>query len=224
MVMISLFIPAIFAAATPAPLNSDQTERLRCIAALAIIASDQQGGGSNWPTFPPLARRGAHFAEKMGQAVIAETGRSKEQVRDAILAEVAALQAKPGNSATTALGLTCFALMNELDPAPPPPERPYCAALASSAYDSVRAAEGNSGRAQSLGNISAMLAASARDELIEQGKAATEADAIVAEARAKLVRDSESLRAAGKSETADLEPCLELLQPPAGAKSNAKGH
>lgn len=212
--MISLLIPAFFAAATPAPLSDDQKERLRCVAALAIIANDQQNSGSNWPNFPPLARRGAHFAEKIGKATIAETGRSKEQVRDAIIAEVAALQEKPGNSATTALGLTCVALMNELDPPEPPPERAYCAALAGNAYDSVRETEGNSKRTQSLGNISAMLNSSARDDLVAKGKSAAEADKMVAAARSKLIDDSEALRKAGKSETLDLEPCLELLQPP----------
>jgi hypothetical protein len=212
--MISLVIPALFAAAAPAPFSPAQKESLRCVAALAIIASDQQKGGSNWPSFPPLSRRGAHFAEKIGTQMVTQTGRTKEQVRAAILAEVAALQAKPGNSATTALGLSCVALMNELDPPPPPPERLYCAALASSTYDAVRAAEGSSTQAQSLGNISAILIASARDELIAGGKSGPEADIVIAEARAKLTRDSEALRQAGKSETLDLEPCLELVQPP----------
>lgn len=209
MLTIALFAAA---AATPVPLNPDQKERLRCVAALAVIASDQQRGSSVWPGFPPLARRGAHFAKVVGEGVMTETGRSKEQVRDAILGEVKALQKTPGNTATTALGQSCVALMNRIDPAPPPPERPYCAALAGDAYENVRRVEGNSPNAQNLGNIASMLNAAARDELRAKGKSGTEADRILSEARAKLTRDATALRLAGKSQVLDLEPCLDVLQ------------
>ncbi|MEY2925559.1 MAG: hypothetical protein RL367_36 [Pseudomonadota bacterium] len=210
--MLSLAIPALFAAAAPVPLDSLLVERVRCVAVLAIIANDQQRGATIWPGFPPLARRGAHFAKLVGEGVMAQTGRSKEQVRDAILAEVKTLQKTPGNGAVTANGQSCVALMNQVAPPPPPPDRAWCAALASDTYDSVSRAEGHSPRAQNLGNIAALLDAAARDDLRAKGKSGNQADQVISEARARMARDATALKLAGKSRVLDLEPCLELLQ------------
>jgi hypothetical protein len=80
--MIILFALSVAAAITPA-----QTTALRCVAGLAIVA-DQQRRGEGWKDYPDLNKDGPDFAALVGEDVMEATGKTQEQVRDLIFAEV----------------------------------------------------------------------------------------------------------------------------------------
>ena len=90
---------ALAAALAPSPLTSEQSQRIRCVAVLAIVAGEQQRHTAAALELPPLERRGARFAQIVGDAMMKETGRSQGQVRDLILAEVASVQKGAGSTA-----------------------------------------------------------------------------------------------------------------------------
>ena len=92
MLTVALSLPAF--AAAPPPLTPEQNERVRCVAALAIVANEQERGVGDWDSLPPLKSRGSHFAGVVGDTLTGEGGRTREAVRDAILAAVADFQAE----------------------------------------------------------------------------------------------------------------------------------
>jgi hypothetical protein len=75
------------AAALPSP---SQARDIRCVAALAIVASAQQRG-RGWRDVEDLRAKGGEFAALVGVDVMAGTGASREAVRDQMLAASAAL-------------------------------------------------------------------------------------------------------------------------------------
>ena len=78
------------AADPPEPLNESQRRDLSCVAVLAIIASEQERGMASAFDYPLLTERGATYAGLVGKRIMDETGRTKEQVREDILAALAA--------------------------------------------------------------------------------------------------------------------------------------
>ena len=209
--MIQLLVPALLAAATPVvslPLTPAQTEQVRCVAALAIVASEQQRG--NRADIQPLAKRGAHFAGTVGEALTKDGARSRDQVKADILAEVAAFQkgAPKGEDLPRATVTKCIALMEKVDPPLPPPTFPQCAAMLALAYDDVHAREGLSKSAKDLATFGAVLDARAREVLRDDGKGQSESDAIIGTTREKLIADAK----AGK-EAPDIELCFEMARP-----------
>lgn len=109
---------ASLAIAGNVPLTADQARGVRCIAVLGIIAFEQERGTAAALALPPLADDGARFAAVAGEALVRETGRTREQVRDLILAEVSAARASAALPIDEARA--CVPLMRSMAPPEPP--------------------------------------------------------------------------------------------------------
>jgi hypothetical protein len=217
--MLSLFIPALFAAAAvPPKLSAAQAAQVRCVGALAIVANDQERGAETWEDVPRLASRGAHFAGTVGERLIKDAGMTREQVRDAMVKAVATFQ-KGGEEGLDEKTVTaCIALMDKLNPAPPAPSLPDCAAMMALAYDDATRRKEVAGSVRDLALIAAVLDARAREELRGQGKTEVENDAIIGLARERIEADAK----AGK-QLPDTEQCVAFAQPPQ-RKQSGPGH
>ena len=203
--MLSLVLA--LAAASPPPLDTDQQQRLRCVAVLAILAGEQERHTAAALELPPLARQGARFAQLAGDAVVKETGRTQEQVRDLILQQVAAVQKKAGADAKLPIeeARSCVAVMNAVAPPLPPPSTIQCAGLLKLAADDIKRREGMSKTAMDLIAIASLLDNRARTELGAAGKNEAESDKELTLAREGLAAKPES--------APDMEACVELAQP-----------
>jgi hypothetical protein len=202
--MLSLVLA--MAAAAPPPLSAQHQQQLRCVALLAIVAGEQERRTAAALELPPLARDGARFAQVTGDAVVA-TGRTREQVRDLILAEVAAAQKAAGPQGTLPIdeARACATLANQVAPAPPPPGAVQCAGLMKLAADDVRRREGMSKSATDLITLAAVLENRARTELRAQGRTDAEGDRALGLAREAIQKAPDS--------APDLESCVELAKP-----------
>lgn len=211
--LLVLSTPVAPLGAAPPPLTPEQTERVRCIAALAIVASEQERGAGDWGSLPPLRTRGAHFAETVGQALTGEGGRKREDVRDAILAAVAEFQ-KGGDAALDPRTVvSCIELMDRIDPPPPPPDLTECAALVSLAADEMRSRAGFDDTTKLMITFATVLDSRARTKLRAEGRSESENDVIIG-------LKKEELSAAAKKRSKDDPPagpdmaaCLELAKP-----------
>ena len=210
LIIAALALPAAAPAAPPL-MTPDQAQRVRCVAALAIVSSDQQRGVGTWTNVPPLATRGAHFAATVGEALTAQGGRTREDVRAAILASVADFQKRGDAALTPQVVSDCVDLMNRIDPPPPPPGLTQCAALVALAAKEARAKDGLSATAKTLATFAAVLDNRAREQLRIQGKSESENDVIIGLAKEEIMAQTRSnpREAAGP----DLSACLELAKP-----------
>jgi hypothetical protein len=194
-------------AAAPTPLTADRQQQLRCVALLAIVAGEQERRTAAALELPPLARDGARYAQVVGDAVVRETGRSQEQVRELILAEVAAVQKGAGPQAQLPVeeARTCAATIAQVAPPPPPPSPVRCAGLLKLAADDVRRREGMSKAATDLITLSSVVENRARTELRAQGKTEAEGDRELGLAREAIAKAPHS--------APDMEACVELANP-----------
>jgi hypothetical protein len=190
------------AAITPA-----QSTAIRCVAGLAIVAN-QQKQGEGWTDYPDLNDDGADYATVVGEDVVKTTGRTKEQVRDLILAEVANFQKR----AKIDRGKIdkCAALMHASVPSLPPPTMPRCAAIMLLSYEAVKTRDGMTKDAKDLATLAAVLSYRAKEEMISDGKSEAEADAVIGAERAKAAKT-------GGAPEAELRVCAGLAAP-AGAQ------
>jgi hypothetical protein len=194
-------------AAAPAPLSADRQQQLRCVALLAIVAGEQERRTAAALELPPLARDGARYAQVVGDAVVRETGRSQEQVRELILAEVAALQKGAGPEAKLPVeeARSCAATIAQVAPPPPPPSPVQCAGLLKLAADDVRRREGMSKSATDLITLQSVVENRARTELRAQGKTEAEGDRELGLAREAIAK--------APATAPDMEACVELANP-----------
>lgn len=214
--------PLLAAAPVPAPvaqpLNADQAMRIRCVAALAIVASEQERGTGDWEGYPPLASDGATFAGIVGEAVMKETGRTREQVRDEILKAVAALQ-KQAVGSDDADGIAhaeadkCLPVLRAAVPAKPKPTLPQCAAYVALAYEEVRAREGASNTAKDLATIAAVLDHRAREMLKDEGRNEPQVDEVMGREKEHILAEAKATEAQGKSSDIDFPACFEMAAP-----------
>ena len=100
MIRFSAFIAAILLASpataqvAPSPqLSLEQKTLLRCSAAFAIIANEQQRGIASALAYPPLAERGKEYFVRSSARLVDELQVTREQVEVMLRAEVEALQA-----------------------------------------------------------------------------------------------------------------------------------
>lgn len=198
-----MFALFAFAAAAATPLTADQTRNLRCVAVLGVLAFEQERRTAAALALPPLARDGARFAQIVGEGLVRESGRSQEEVRDLILAQVAAVQ-KAG-ALPVAEGRGCVETMNAVAPPPPPPDPVRCAGLLKLAADDARRRDGMVKPTMDLMALAAALDNRARTELRAGGKSEAESDRTLGLAREALVADPKT--------APDLEACLELAVP-----------
>ena len=202
-----MFSLAMALAAAPPALTVPQQQQVRCVALLAIIAGEQERRTAAALELPPLARQGARFAQLTGEALVKDSGRSQEQVRDLILQQVSAIQQTAGADAKLPVEETrgCVTLMNQLAPPLPPPPAAQCAGLMKLAADDVRKREGMSKSAMDLITLASVLETRARSELVAGGKSQAQSDRELTLAREAI---------AAKPDTApDMEACVELARP-----------
>lgn len=132
---LSLAMTGIVGAAeaqTPS-LTSEQAGRIECVAILANASARQNHGRAEGQGLPRLGIRGGIFAQRVGETVMAETGMTQDDVRDAILASLA--KQRSGSEQTSDKIPGCMAMMERIVPAAPLPSPPRCAALARMASD-----------------------------------------------------------------------------------------
>lgn len=204
--MLSLIL-ALAAAPSPPPLTVQQQQQLRCVAVLAIVAGEQSRRTAAALNLPPIGSQGGRFAQAVGDAVMKDSGRTQEQVRDLILQQVAAVQkaAGPGAQLPIAEAQGCMDVMNAVASPLPPPSTVQCAGLLKLVADDVRRREGMTKTATDLITIAALIENRARTELVAQGKTKAEVDQALTSAREAI--------AARPDDAPDMEACVELAQP-----------
>lgn len=193
-----MLVLSLLAAATA--LSPQSAQDVRCVALLGIVAY-KQGRDSKWRDMPPVKADGERFAGVVGERVMKETGKTRDAVKELILADVAALQ-KSKNLARGEVD-SCIARIAVVAPASPPPELPRCAAIVLVAAENVKAREGLSKGAKDLATLASILAYRARVEGVAAGKTEAQvADAIAAE-RAAAIK-------AGSTDEGELQSCADL--------------
>lgn len=197
---------SLLLAAAATPLAPAHQQQLRCVALLAIIAGEQERRTAAALELPPLARDGARFAQVVGDRLVKE-GRTQEQVRALILAEVSAVQKAGGKNAKLPVedARGCVTLANQIAPPPPPPSPIQCAGLLKLAADDVRRREGMSKSATDLITLASVVDNRARTELREQGRTDAESDRALGLAREAIVKAPDS--------APDIEACVEMAKP-----------
>ncbi len=195
------FLLALAAAASlPSPA---QAVDLRCVATLAIVANEQKRG-AGWGDVDDVQDDGADFAALVGDDIVAKTGMTREAVRDAMIANVAAIQ--KSKLLPRADVLQCIASMHARVPKAPPPALPRCAAIMGLAYDAVKARDGMTKDAQDLATLASVLTYRAREAAIADGKSMAEADAQLGAERDKAAK-------VGAAPEAELRACTTLAAP-----------
>ncbi|QHL90554.1 hypothetical protein GVO57_06565 [Sphingomonas changnyeongensis] len=126
--MIQLLLPLLVQAmpvnpapAAPAAIPPARAAQARCLAVLAIVANAQRSGVAAAKDLPSLEEDGARFAEVVGEAIVSETGMTREQVGALLGREVEtviALTPLPIAEARTCL------LMARIVAPPPAPAAP----------------------------------------------------------------------------------------------------
>ncbi len=154
--MVTLLLAAAATSLTP-----QHAADLRCVSMLAIVA-DAQVRETGWDDVEPLKDSGARYAGVIGEAVMKETGRSREAVRDLILRGVAGFQ-KSGAITRPDVD-ACVVRMKVAAPPTPEPGLPRCAAILSLAAEAVKKRDGLSKGAKDLATLASVLAYRARVE------------------------------------------------------------
>ena len=212
-------------ASTTVPLTDLQSRDLSCVAVLAIIASEQERGVASALDYPPLAERGATYAGLTGERIMSETGRTREQVRDDILAAVAAQQAMGRGSADAdavvqAEMASCLPL---LDAAVPPPSKPnlnQCAGMLQLAYEEVYGREGLSKTAQDLKTLAAVLDSRAREQMRAEGLSGNESDIMLVQVREAVLAADRKREALDQESDLDFDYCFTLAAPEEKQRKN----
>jgi len=99
-----LAAPALAAAPAPDPvkLNLAQETALRCSAAFALIAYDQQRGAPGAASYPPLGTRGREYFVLTTADLMDQTGATRDQVAAMFQARFRQLQASAVQAAEPA--------------------------------------------------------------------------------------------------------------------------
>ena len=215
LLMLALSQPA---PSQPLPLNEAQRRDLSCVAVLAIIASEQERGVQSALDFPLLTERGATYAGLVGQQIMDDTGRTKEEVREDILAAVAARQAVGQDAAdpdevVRGEMATCLPLLDAAVPPKPKPDLNQCAGMLQLAYEEVHDREGLSKTAQDLKTLAAVLDSRARDKMRAEGLSGQESDMVLTQSRENMLADAKQKEALGQNSDLDFEHCFTLAAP-----------
>tara|TARA_R110000868_G_scaffold99084_4_gene272863 strand:- start:3623 stop:4312 length:690 start_codon:yes stop_codon:yes gene_type:complete len=215
LLMLALSQPA---ATPPVPLDATQQRDLSCVAVLAIIASEQERAVESALDYPLLSERGATYAALVGQRIMDVTGRTKEQVRDDILAAVADQQTMAQDAAdpdalVRSEMATCLPLLDAAVPPKPKPDLTQCAGMLQLAYEEVHSREGLSKTAQDLKTLAAVLDSRARDQMRAEGLSGQESDILLTQSREAMLTDSKQKESLGQSSDLDFDHCFLLAAP-----------
>ena len=202
----------------PEPLDESQRRDLSCVAVLAIVASEQERGVESALAYPLLSERGATYAGLVGERIMADSGRSREQVRDEILAAVAAQQALAKDASdpdelVRSEMTTCLPLLDAVVPPKPMPDLTQCAGMLQLAYEEVYKREGLSKTAQDLKTLAAVLDSRARDQMRAEGLSGSESDIILTQVRETMLADARQREALGQGSDLDFDHCFVLAAP-----------
>lgn len=220
--MLTLFFALAAQAASPVPAVTPLTDLhrrdMRCAAAFAIIASEQQRNVASALTYPPLGKRGQQYFADTGQRIMAETGMTKEQVRGELETIVENLQMEAVESAdpeavVQSVMTPCLALLDASIPAEEPPTIIQCAAALKIAFEEVFGREGLSPTAMDLQTLAGVLESRARDELRAAGYSGNESDAELVLTKEAILAKAAQVEATGESTNFDYEHCFELAAP-----------
>lgn len=200
------------------PLTQIHRRDMRCGAAFAIIASEQQRSVASALAYPPLAKRGQQYFADTATRVMAETGMDAQQVGLEYQRIVAALQqqavtADDPEAVVQAVMTPCLGLLDQQIPPSQPPTIIQCAAALEIAYDTVFAREGLSKTAQDMQTLAAVLESRSRDELRAAGYSGNEADAELVLTKEQLLDEAALADAKGQALDFDYEHCFELAAP-----------
>ncbi|QJB70052.1 hypothetical protein [Parasphingorhabdus halotolerans] len=218
MALAAIQAPAATAPTAVQPLSDIHQRDLLCVAALAIVASEQERGIESALDYPLLAERGKTYAGLIGERIMTETGRTREQVRADILSAVAMQQAKvmdvaePGEVVDAEMA-KCLPLLDQEVPPKPQPSLNQCAALLELAYEEVYGREGLSKTAQDLKTLAYVLDSRAREKMKAEGYSGTESDIVLTQLREEMHADAKRKEAKGQSSDLDFEHCFALAAP-----------
>ncbi|MEQ8743558.1 hypothetical protein [Parasphingorhabdus sp.] len=215
LLMLALSQPA---ATPPVPLDATQQRDLSCVAVLAIIASEQERGVESALDYPLLSERGATYAGLVGERIMDDTGRTKEQVRDDILAAVADQQAMAQDAAdpdalVRSEMATCLPLLDAAVPPKPKPDLTQCAGMLQLAYEEVHSREGLSKTAQDLKTLATVLDSRARDQMRAEGLSGQESDILLTQSREAMLADAKQKESLGQGSDLDFDHCFLLAAP-----------
>lgn len=200
-------------------LTPTHRAELRCAAAFAIVASEQERGIAGALAFPPMGARGKQYFVDVGTRVAGEAGLTREQVRDLMVADVAQMQKRAANAPDAEMAAEMKPCLARLDAAVPPAKVPtllQCTAILSLAYEEVHGREGMSASARDLATLSSVLTSREREALIAAQKSGDEADQTIAQAHDAML--AEAFDNQGGVEKYDIAHCYDL------AKPNEKSH
>lgn len=202
----------------PTPLTDIHKRDLSCVAALAIVASEQERGVASSFAYPLLDERGRTYAGLVGERVMQETGLTREQVREQILASVSAQQAKVKDVAepqqvVDAEMQKCLPLLEKEVPPKPKPTLNQCAAMVELAYREVYGREGLSKTAQDLKTLAYVLDSRAREVLKAEGYSGNESDILLTQLREEMLAEAKVKESAGESSDLDFDHCFKLAAP-----------
>lgn len=188
---------------------------LSCVAAFAVVASEQERGIENALSYPLLTERGRIYAGQIGEKVMAETGQSREQVRDAILAAITDQQGQVKNVAepneVVAVEMAkCLPLLDVELPPKPKPTLNQCAAMLQLAYEEVYSREKLSKMAQDLKTLAFVLDSRARERMFGEGKSGNESDIILTQIREEMKATEQDQT---KRSELDIDHCFALAAP-----------
>ena len=218
MALAAMQAPAAPAPAMAQPLTDIHQRDLLCVAALAIVASEQERGIESALDYPLLAERGKIYAGLIGERIMTETGRTREQVRADILSAVTMQQAKVKDVAepeevVDAEMARCLPLLEQEVPPKPQPTLNQCAAMLELAYQEVHGREGLSKTAQDLKTLAYVLDNRAREKMKAEGYSGTESDIVLTQLREEMLADAKQKEAKGQSSDLDFEHCFTLAAP-----------
>ena len=202
----------------PVPLDENQRRDLSCVAVLAIVASEQERGVESALDYPLLTERGATYAGLVGERIMAETDRTREQVREEILGAVAGHQAMAKNAAdpdelVRSEMETCLPLLDAAVPPRPKPDLTQCAGMLQLAYEEVHNREGLSKTAQDLKTLAAVLDSRARDQLRAEGLSGQESDILLTQSREAMRADAKKRESMDKGSDRDFDHCVVRAAP-----------
>lgn len=200
------------------PLTDIHHRDMRCAAAFAIIASEQQRNVASALTYPPLANRGQQYFADTGERIMTDTGMTKEQVRDELKAVVETLQLEAVESddpeaVVKGIMTPCLELLDAAIPPEVPPTIIECAAVLQIAFDEVYAREGLSKTAQDLKTLASVLESRSRDEMRAAGYSGNEADAKLVLTKEAILVKAFEIERTGESSNFDYQYCFELAKP-----------
>lgn len=205
-------------AAPPKLLTEVHKRDLSCLAAFAIVASEQKRNIPSALDYPLLTERGRSYAGIIGQRVMQETGQTRDQIHQAILDAIAAQQDKVKDSGdpdavVQAVMAKCLSLLDAEVPMKEQPTLGQCAAMLQLAYEEVYGREKLSKTAQDLKTLAFVLDSRAREEMRNQGMSGNESDAALLEIREKIISEAKVKESGRQSSDLDFDHCFELAAP-----------